>query len=203
MLAIWIFLCSFSLFYSYFKFTALSVLRAALRWFLSSSEAIPTLSSIISQPPPSHSHSFALFLGPLRPCLSLAPVKSSHYSWMRGCLSWHSSAPTCTGSLTQRPWQLSALSPLTPTPPHQPTSSASALVSTSSLSPHLITSNMIEIKLLFPHAAWESVPISLRNDRFTPPHALYLLSLTAPGLWCELSTSPSPCECCSHNALLI
>lgn len=117
MLAIWIFLCSFSLFYSYFKFTALSVLRAALRWFLSSSEAIPTLSSIISQPPPSHSHSFALFLGPLRPCLSLAPVKSSHYSWMRGCLSWHSSAPTCTGSLTQRPWQLSALSPLTPTPP--------------------------------------------------------------------------------------
>lgn len=82
---------------------SLSVLRAALHCLLSSSEAIPTLSSIISQPPPSHSHSFALFLGPLRPCLSLAPVKSSHYSWMRGRLSWHSSAPTCTGSLTQRP----------------------------------------------------------------------------------------------------
>lgn len=125
--------------------------KSALRCCLSFSGAIPIFSSLAFAVLQSFSQSF-------ESAASLSgPVKSHHYSWMHGCLSWHSSAPTCTGSPTQRAWQLSAPRP-------QPASSASALVSSSSLSLHLITSNMIETKLLFPHAARESMPISLPND---------------------------------------
>lgn len=108
--------------------------------------------------PPSHSQSFTLSLGPLRaPRLSLARWKAPI---IVGCMAVWVGTPQFPPAQEAQHKKHDSWAP--PRPP--PASSASALVSSSSLSLHLITSNMIETKFLFPHAAWQSVPISLPND---------------------------------------